>query len=161
VARHGSALENFTGFFEERVSLRVGGVVAKPGELLESLFLGGVEVFGNFDADADMQIAPAAPGKRGDALIPEAEDLVRGGPGGNFEIQLAIETGDADLSPKGELGKGNRNLAEKVVFLAFKDGVGTHGKNHVKIAGGTPAATGLTLAGGAEPGTGVDSRRDF
>ena len=112
VAGHGLALEKLPGFLEEGVMLRVSGVVAQPGELFECLFLGGVEVLGNLHADAHMEV-PLAPAREGgDALIPEPEDLVRGGAGGDFQVQFPVQAGNADLRSESELGKRDRHLTE-------------------------------------------------
>ena len=54
VTGHDSTLEKFAGFFEKGAALRMGGLVAEAGKVFQSLFLGGVEVLGNLDANADM-----------------------------------------------------------------------------------------------------------
>jgi hypothetical protein len=161
VAGHGLALEKLPGFFEEGVMLGVGGVIAQPGELFECLFLGGVEVLGNLHADAHMEV-PLAPAREGgDALIPEPEDLVRGGAGGDFQVQFPVQAGNADLRSESELGKRDRHLTEEVVLLPFKDGVGADGQDDVEVTCRPAAGPGFALAGGAEAGTGIDPGRDF
>jgi hypothetical protein len=161
VTGHGSVLEKFPGLFDERVTLGMGGVVAQPGKLFERLFLGGVKVFGNLHANADMEIPFAPAGKGGNALIAEAEDLIRGGAGRDFQVQLPVQAGDADLGPESELGKGDRHLTEEVIFLPLKDGMGADGENNVKVPGRPAPCAGLALAGGAETGAGIDPGRNF
>jgi len=155
VARHGSALEQLAGFFEERSSLRMRGVVTEAGKVFEGLFLGGIEVLGNLDPDVDMEISPSASGQGGDTLPAEAEDLVRRGPGGDFEVQFTFEAGDADFGAEGELGKGDGNLAKEIVLPPLKNGMGTDGKNDIEVSGGTPAGAGFPLSRGTEPGASV------
>jgi len=62
VAGHGSALEKLAGLFEKGVAFGVGGFIAELGKLLQGLTLGGIEVFGNLHADADMEVTPATSG---------------------------------------------------------------------------------------------------
>ena len=124
----------------------MGVVVAKFGELLESLPLGGGEMLGDFDADANMEIAPATTGEGGNALSTEAENLVRSGARRNFQVQFAIEAGDADFRPQSELGEGDGHLAKKIILLTLEDRVRTDAEDHVEIAGGTTPGTGFPLA---------------
>jgi len=105
VAGHRSALEQFAGFFEEGVPLRMGELITEAGKVFQGLFLGGVEVFGNFHADPNMEVPLTSPGKGGNALATEPEHFVGGGAGGDFEIQLPIKARDADLRTQGELGE--------------------------------------------------------
>jgi hypothetical protein len=90
----------------------MGGFVAELGKLLEGLFLGAVEVFRNLNANADVEIATTVSGERRDALIAKTENLVRGGPGRDFEFKFSVEAGDADFRSQGQLGKGDWNFAK-------------------------------------------------
>lgn len=138
------------------MTLRVGGLIAEAGELLEGFLLGAVEVFGDLDAHPDVEISPTASREGGDTLVAETEDLVGGGSGGDLEFEFSIEAGDADFRTQSQLRKGDRYLAEKIVFLPLKDGMGGHGENHVKISGFPAAWSGFPLPGGAEAGSGIN-----
>ena len=85
VAGHRSALEQLAGFFEKGATLGMSGVITEAGKVFQGLFLGGVEVFGNLHPDANMEVALAATGERGNPLATEPEHLVGGGASGNFE----------------------------------------------------------------------------
>jgi len=137
VAWHVLSLKNLFCFLEEGVSFRMRVLVAKLGKMFQSLFLGGVEVFWNLDLGADMEISPSTTRNGRDTLSPDAKDLVGGSSGRDFEGHFSVEAGDGDLGAQGELGKGNGDIAKKVMFLPFKDGVRSYGENHVEIPGRT------------------------
>jgi len=137
------------------VALRVGGFVAEPAKLLEGVFLGGVEVFRDLDADPNVEVAPSAPGKGGNALIAKTEDFVGGGSGGNPEFEFSIEAGNADFRSQSQLSERDRHLTEKILFLPLKDGMRGNREDHIKIPGFSPSRTGLALSGGAKAGSGV------
>ncbi len=94
------------------------------------------------------------------AFAAELEERAALGAGGNLERTLAFEGRDPDLAADGGGDEFDRDLAEKVIFLALEDFVLLDVDDDVEVAGRTAADAGLAIAGGAEAGAILDAGRE-
>ena len=113
--------EKVFGFFEKAPRDGVHAFIAKFGEFLEFGPLGVVEVGGNFDGDADVEVSMAEALDVFDAFALEAESGAGLGAGRDFDVRLAAQRGDFHLRAESGLHEAHRHFADQIIAVALKD----------------------------------------
>src|SRR5438552_10840152 len=94
------------------------GLTQRGTKLLEQLPLILGQVGGRHDANADQLVAATAAAQVRHAFLPELEDAAALRPGGDLEVQLAVERRDLDLVAERCLSKVQRQVENEVIAVA-------------------------------------------
>jgi hypothetical protein len=93
----------------------------------------------HLDQDLNVQVAFAETFQVRDALAPQREDLAALRTRGERHLLGGMQRGNFNVRAQGGLGKGDRDLADKVIPLAFEKGVRFDMQDHIKVALTAPA----------------------
>jgi hypothetical protein len=129
-----AAAKELLGFFEKALANRALLPVAQLGKLTEFVFLGGVELRGNLDVDADMQITMPVSLYILYSMPLQTEDSARLSTGRNLDQRAPVQGWDFNLRAESGLDKTDRNFAEQVVAVPLKNLVRPDMQDDVEVS---------------------------
>jgi len=130
------------------------------GKFLQELLLALREVGRSPDDDPHDLVSMAMPLQSRESGLLDGERFTRLGPLGYGEHVCAVEGRDLDFSAERCLDKGDGNLAEDVIPVAFEEWVLFYNQVHVEVSRGTAVHSPFPGAGDPELASVIDPGRD-